>query len=362
MHRLRAALAAVCALAALPAPAATLFMGSYPDSLLVFDEGKGAVTEQIKLATGLPTSMQLSDDGKRIYVTTITTSGIEVLDTATHKIVNKFSLNDATTRYRFWGGAPDPTGRYFYTVVTKIDKKIDRYEISKPLYSVIDLKLQKIVRTAEIDKEDEKAGGGYRAGYKVSGDGKFLYVFGDKVIIVDTATLKAVDRIDLSRPEGTGLENVGFGGTLDAVRTPGQYVSLFNASDPYIHSKTFGVARFDLNSRRFDFTPIGPAPAAMAGLQVTPDGKEAYTVVTNGTLGNKRCEFWRFDLTTNAVLDKAEFPCRSRFRLGMSLDGRKLYIYGASYDIEVYDARTLKHETTWDLGNDSTGAGMVAVQ
>ncbi|NML09059.1 hypothetical protein HHL08_02680 [Sphingobium sp. AR-3-1] len=354
--------AGFAALAALPASAATLFMGSYPDELLVFDEGKAAVTGKIKLDTGLPTSMLLSDDGKRIYVTTITTSGIEVIDTATRKVINKFSLNDSTTRYRFWGGTADPTGRYFYTVISRFDKEIDRYKVSKPMYGVVDLKLQKVVRTVDIDKEDEKAGGGYRAAYKVSQDGKYLYIFGDKVLILTVADMKVIDRIDLAKPEGTGLENVGFGGAIDTIRTPGQFVSLFNAADPYIHNKMFGLARFDLNSRQFDFTPIGPAPDNMAGLQMTPDGNQAYTVVTNGKLGNKRCEFWHMDMKTNAVVDKAEFQCRSRFRFGMSMDGKKLYIYGASYDVEVYDAKTLKLEATWDLGNDTTGAGMVAVE
>ena len=352
--------AGLALLSAIPASAATLFMGSYPDRLLVFEEGKGAVTGTIKLDTGLPTSMQLSDDGKRIYVTTITTSGIEVIDTATRKVINKFSLNDGTTRYRFWGGVPDPTGRYFYTVLSKFEKGIDRYTVSKPMYGVIDLKLQKVVRTAALEKEEERAGG--RGGYKVSPDGKYLYSFGEKIVIVDMATLKVADRIDLAKPEGMGMENIGFGGTLDAVRSSGQLVALFNAADPYVHNKMFGMARFDLSTRQFDFTPIGPAPDAMAGLQVTPDGKHAYTVVTNGKLGNKRCEFWHMDMATNAVVDKAEFPCRSRFRLGMSIDGAKLYIYGASYDLEVYDARTLKHETTLDLGYDTTGAGMVAVE
>lgn len=362
MQKIRFALAAgLAALATMPTHAATLFMGAYPDVLLVFDEGKGAVTQKIKLDTGLPTAMTLSDDGKRIYVSTITTSGIEVIDAASRKVISKFSLNDGPSKVRFYGGVPDPAGRYFYTIVTRIDKEMDRYKVSKPLYGVVDLKLGKLVRTAEIEKEDEKAIGGFRVGFKVSGDGRYLYAFGEKVIVIDTATLKATDRIDLARPEGTGLENVGFGGSLETLRTPGQYVSLFNAADPYIHSKMFGLARFDLNSRQFDFTPIGPAPTAMAGLEITPDGKQAYTVVTNGTLGAKRCEFWHMDLATNRVLDKAEFPCRSRFRLGMSMDGAKLYIYGASYDIEVYDAKTLKLEATWDLGNDATGAGMVSV-
>lgn len=343
------------------ASASTLFLGSYPDTLLVFDEARGVVKSQIKLASGLPTSMQMSEDGKRIYVTTITTSGIEVIDTATHKVINQFSLNDGATRWRISGGVADPTGRYFYTSGTKIEKGIDRYTISKPLYIVVDLQEKTVSRTQEVAEEDSRGGGGRGGAYKVSRDGKSLYMFGDKVRILDLATLKVTDRIDLAKPEGTGLEEVGFGGQLDNQRSPGQYVSLFNASDPYIHNKMFGIARFDLETRQFDFTPIGPAPDAMAGLQVAPNGSEAYTVVTNGKLGNKRCEFWRFDLKTNVVLQKTEFQCRSRFRFGMSGNGAKLYIYGASYDIEVYDAKTLKLEKTWDLGYDTTGAGMVVV-
>jgi hypothetical protein len=70
----------------------------------------------------------------------------------------------------------------------------------------------------------------------------------------------------------------------------------------------FGIGRFNLTNRTFDFTPIGPVPTGMAGLEVTPDGKDGYTVVTNGTLGNKRCEFWHFDMATNKVMEKAEFP------------------------------------------------------
>jgi hypothetical protein len=45
----------------------------------------------------------------------------------------------------------------------------------------------------------------------------------------------------------------------------------------------------------------------------------------------------------------------------MSHDGKKLYIYGASFEIEVYDAATLKYERTWDLNNDITGAGLIEI-
>jgi hypothetical protein len=344
-----------------PAHGATLFMGAYPNSLIVFDEGKGKVTDRIRLASGLPTSMRLSADKKLIYVTTITGSGIEVIDVAARKVINQFSLNTPSRRYRFNAGAPDPTGRYFYTILTQIDKKVDRYDISKPKYAIIDLQDHKVVKTVDVASEDEtaNAGGGGRSTLVVSDDGKFLYQFRDKVVVIDTADFKVIERIDLAKPEASGLENVGFGSQLDSVREPGRYVSLFNAVGPYISNKVFGVAKFDLSTRQFIFSPIGPSPATLAGLQVAPDGKEAFTVATHETLGNKRCEFWRFNMTTNAVQAKSEFSCKSRFSFGMSGNGQKLYIYGASYDIEVYDAKTLRYEKTWDLENDVTGAGLI---
>ena len=356
--------AALAALAVAPGPAraALLVMGTYPDKLLIVDEASGAVTEKIPLEAGLPTALRMSNDHKRVYVTTITTSGIAVLDAATRKITSSLSLNTPAVRYRFNGGVPDPVGRYFYTVLTRIDKLNDRYVVSKPQYAAIDLQAKKVVRTADVAPEDDIINGGFRTQYMVSPDGKLLYVFRDKVAVIDTTTLKVLERIELAKPEGAGLEGVNFGGGVEQLRNPDEYVSLFTAADPYVHNRIFGIGRFDLAHRKFDFKPIGPAPSAMSGLQVTPDGKDGYSVVTQNTLGNKRCEFWHFDLATNKVLGKEEFPCRSRFTFGMSGDGKKLYIYGASYDVEVYDGQTLKHEQTWNLGSDGTGAGMVILQ
>jgi len=355
----RVAPALVTALAAAaPAHAGTMMIGTYPDKLFTIDDTNGAITDRIQLQAGLPTSLRLSNDKAKIYVTTITTSGIVVLDSATRRILNQFSLNTPTTKYRFMGGVPDPTGRWYYTQLIRFDKEPDRYKVSKPLYAVIDLQQKKVARTVEIDPQDDTLGG-FRPTFALSPDGKTLYKFGDKVLVIDTATLKVSERLDLAKPETTGMENVAFGGGVEALQNPNEFVSLFNASDPYVHAKMFGIGRFNLTNRTFDFTPIGPVPTGMAGLEVTPDGKDGYTVVTNGTLGNKRCEFWHFDMATNKVMEKAEFHCRSRFSFGISADGQKLYIHGASYDIEVYDAKTLKYERTWDLGADATMAGLL---
>lgn len=354
-------IAACTAVAALsPAQAGTMFLGGYPNHLMAIDEGKGSVIQEVNLATGLPTSMRLSDDGKLLYATTITTSGIEVMDVATRKIVNSFSLNTPTTRYRFSGGVPDRTGRYFYLLGTKIEKGLDAYRVGKLQFMVVDLQAKAVVRAADLEPEDQKFS--YRGALMLSPDGKTLYAFRDKVIVVNTADLKTVDHFDLSKPEFPGMQDVSFGGGVERLQTAGQFVSLFETEDPYIHNKTFGIARLDLDTRQFTFTPIGPSPKALAGLEVSPDGKEGYTVAVNGDLGNQRCEFWRFDLGQNKALDKAEFPCRRRFYFGMSGDGRKLYIYGAGFDVAVYDAKTLKSQADWELTHDITMSGMVIVR
>jgi DNA-binding beta-propeller fold protein YncE len=346
------------------AQAGTLFLGMYPNWVAVFDEEKGQIVDHIQLETGLPTSLRLSQDRKILYATTNDHSGIEVIDVATHKVLNHFVLNTPTHHYRFNGGVPDPEGKLFYAITTEIIKQSDHYDIGKPKYTVIDLQQHKIAKTFDIAKEDENGnagGGGRGGGFDISPDGKYLYQFRNEVVVLDSSDFKVVQRIDLAKPDLPGLENIGFGGQLDSGYDPGVRMSVFNSSDPVVHNRVFGFARFDLTTRKFDFMPIGPAPAQMSGLQVTPDKKDAYVIVSNGAHGNKRCEFWAFDMATDHMKTNAEVPCRTRFSFGMSADGKKLYIFAAGFEIEVYDAATLKYEKTWDLKNDITGAGMVVL-
>ncbi len=347
--------------------AGTLYLPAYPADVLVFDEGKGQVVEKIPLVTGTPMSIRLSPDRKLIYVTTIDHNGIEVIDVATRKVVNHFILNTPTKQFRLWGGTPDPAGKFFYTVTKEIDQKPDHYDVGKPMYTVIDLEQQKIVKTIEVPKEDASARDFDYAGaaFQMSPDGKYVYHFGDKITVLQASDFKEVDRIDLANPEFPGMQNVrfggGFGGDLDLANEPGTHLALFNSEDPLVHNKVFGLARFDLSSRQVEFNPIGPAPRGMSGFQVTPDKKLGYTVAVSGIHGTKACEFWAFDLGTEQIAKKAEVPCRTRFTLGISTNGKKLYIYGAGFEIEVYDAATLKYEKTYDLNTDVTYGGIVVL-
>ncbi len=357
--RLFSTLAALASLA----NAGTLFLPAYPNSLIVVDESKGEVVDRIPLVTGTPRSIRLSPDRKTIYVTTIDHNGVEVIDIASRKVTNHFVLNTSTKQFRMRGGAVDPDGKLFYTVTKEIQKFPDHFEVGPAKFTIIDLADQKIVKTIDIPHEDAAANeaGFGRTPLEVSPDGKFIYQFGAKINVFSAADFKLIDRIDLAQPNFPGMERIRFGGDLDLIGQPGQRISIFNSADPVVHNKTFGIARFDLATRQMDFNPIGPAPEAMAGVQVTPDKKSAFTIVSNGAHGNKRCEFWAFDLSSDRLTQTAEVPCRSRFSFGMASSGKKLYIYGAGFEIEVYDAATLQHETTWDLKTDVTPAGIVVL-
>jgi hypothetical protein len=344
--------------------AGTLYLPAYPSQVLVFDEQKGQIVDRIPLSTGAPYHIRLGPDQKRIYVTTIDHNGIEVIDVATRRVINHFVLNTPTTQYRIFNGAADPSGKLFYAVTKQITKFPEHYEVAKPKYTVIDLEQQKLVKAVDIPREEEAENQGDfgQGAMEVSPDGKYVYQFGGKITILQASDFKVVDHIDLQNPYTPGLQNVHFGGNLDLINEAGAHTAMFNSSDPVVHGHVFGLARMDLNTRDIDFKPIGPAPAGgIAGFEVTPDKKKAYAVIQTGIHGTKRCEFWSFDLGSNRITQRAEVPCRTRFTLGISSDGSKLYIYGAGYDIEVYDAATLKYEKTWDLNNDVTYGGIVVL-
>ncbi len=350
------------ALASVTANAGLLFVGGYPDKVMVIDEAQGKIVEMIKLSTGLPTSLRMSYDKKSIYVTTNDHAGMEVIDIATRKVTNKFVLNDPTHTFRFGGGTPDPAGKFLYGQTTEITKMNDRFEVGKQKYSIIDLATGKITKTFDTPANAAGGGGGGRGGgFEISPDGKYLYQFGNQITVLNAADFTEVEKIELAKPDGPALENLGFGGMQEMLSEPGQRVTIFNFSDPIVHNKVFGLAHFDLNTRKFDFKPIGPAPVAMTNLRVTPDQKMGYAAINNGSGGNKRCEFYGIELATGKLTGTAEFPCKSRYSFGMSSDGKKLYIYGASFEIEVYDAVTYKREAVWDLANDMTGGGMIVV-
>ncbi len=85
--------AIAAALAYSAAAQGTLFVGTWPHTIQVVDEAKQKVVDRIELQTGTSHSMQISDDYKTIYASTIEKNGIEVIDVATRKVTISFILD-----------------------------------------------------------------------------------------------------------------------------------------------------------------------------------------------------------------------------------------------------------------------------
>src|SRR5271168_449720 len=189
---------------AAPATGGTLmYIGALPNKLLTIDEADQKVVDQVVLPTGVGRGLFLSSDRKKIYLNTWPRCGVEVFDRASQKIVNSFRLDDNNRRYWLRSLAPDPQDRLLYTIVNSRTKLADRFELTMPQLAVIDLAQQKIVRTVDYPKEEQSVFAGMGA-LKMSPDGKYLYQFREKILIFDTADLKLVQKIELSKPAEFG--------------------------------------------------------------------------------------------------------------------------------------------------------------
>src|SRR6266850_7000306 len=329
-----------------------IFFGTWPHQVVVFDSAHEKIVDNIDLKTDVPRTLILSPDKKKIYASTLNDNAIVTIDVATHKALASFTLNQGNQNVRLVALASDPTGNYLYGIATIISKKADHYDIDPAKFMVIDLAAKKITRTAPFPSDEGTVS--FRSTIKIAPDGKLLYLFRENILAFDTSEFKLLKKIDLAKPQVPDMENLSVNLLDDPNEVPGKITSVFNAADGIIHRRVFGIGIVDLSNLTFDFTPIAPAPGNMTPLFLTPDRKTGYTVSISGDPGNRRCEFWAFDIPSRKLIRSREFDGRTRFSFGLSADGTKLLIYGAGYQITVYDAATFQQRSDVDVPGDMT--------
>lgn len=335
-----------------------MYLATWPHTIRVIDVNKDKVIDHIDLPSDIARILVMSPDKTKIYASTLRDNSIVTVDLKTRKVVDCFSLNTPTEANRLSGFAIDPTGKFIYSIMTKVTKMIDHYEIAEPKFVAIDLAQKKIVRSGDLPK-DEAAGA--RALLRVSPDGKSLYVFRQQILVFNTTDFKLEKKIELSSPVAPpGMEALSLSVLDDPNEPPGKLMSIFNASDPYVHRRIFGIAEIDLTKQTFELTPIGPAATSIQPLMLTPDRKLGYTVAVNGDHGDRVTEFWVFDMASKKLIAKKEFVGRTRLNFGITADGKKLLIYNAGFEVEVYDAKTLALDKTINLEGDTTSNLIVA--
>jgi DNA-binding beta-propeller fold protein YncE len=339
-----------------------LYIGAWPHNVYVIDESTYQVVKRIEMKTDVPRNLVLTADKSKLVVTTIKDTGIEVVDLAKSEVIDSFILGGGNTRVNLAGIAIDPTGNLLYTNLTRSKKLIDRWDIGLPTLAIIDLKQHKVIKEVEVPAaERAQASNSYRGGnYRVSPDGKLLYQFGNAINIYDTTTLKKLQTIELAKPQFPGMENITFSPEVDPNDDPNTVTGIFNTEDPEVHRAVFGIATFHLNERKFDFSPIGPAVQGVSNVRYTADHKKAYAVSIAGTHGDRHCEFWAIDAASSKLTQREEFPCRPRFSFATSSSGNELFIYAAGFELDVYDAATMKFKKSLNLEADIT-TSMVTV-
>ena len=344
---------------------AAIYLATYQGELLTIDDATYSIVKKTKLRTGIAREMILMPDKKHVLLMTNQYSGIEVVDLEKGEVVDSWQVDTPSTRLRPTSMAIDPTGRYVYTMTATYTKKVDRWDIGEDKLAVIDLTSHKVVRE-ELFPKDKKPDS-FGMSFRVSPDGKSLYLFGSSVLIFDTATLKFSKEINLEKPIYPGMSRVNFIPEIDPHDSPDSVTALFQTEDPYVHKRIFGLAKFDLNTRTFDFTPIGTTvpgkneEGGMSNVRLSADRKSGYAVASFGEHGDKTCQFWSFDIPQKALKSRQDFTCNSRFYFSSSHDGKDPLIFGAGFEIGVYDAATLKLKKTVNLGYDVTMAGMIVL-
>ncbi len=344
-----------------------MYIGTLDKKLLVIDENKEDVVDTISL-DGIPRTTALSADRKKLYIFT-TQMLLETVDLETRKVVSSFSLADSRSRPRIQATAPnrvliggntrytgiavDPTGRYIYTTMKVAIRDIDEYRIEPPQFVAIDLQEKKIAKTWAFPKGMDQ-GFGFDATYKVSPDGKLLYVFQDDVLIFDLSTFQQVGEIAMAQPSYPGASPYRLAADEDANDDPNTVTSVFTTVDPIVHKGTLGLAIFNLDNRKVQYFPIGPL-LPMMGFVISPDHKRGFSVMQKISTGeNRETEWWVWDIPNHSVIKKKTFDSRPTFKFGVGGDGTKLYLYGAGSTLEIFDANTLESLKLIYLNRDTT--------
>ncbi len=343
------ALASTAVLAQKKAPAlgggnGTIYVGSYAGNVLILDEATERVVGEIRLKTGIPRSLALSEDRTKFLVLDSTFQRVEIVDIASRTTIDSFTLSEGATRTRIRGMATDPLNRFMVLLTRAATKQVDRWTIGASTLLQYDLAAKKVARTIPWPDGEERE----FANIRFSPDGKLMYFFSEDVIIYETTNFTQVDKWELSKPIETGAGRIDFGSVDDFNEEPGHFTGIFSMQDPVQKRRLMGVGRVNLAAREVDFFTLGPQERV--SFTLAPDRKKAYGLLQQ--IG--RYEFWTFDLEKRRLHSRVEFRGRPRMDMRVSTNGKLLYVFEAGNTIDLYEAATYKYLRTITLDADTT--------
>ncbi|MEO5741320.1 MAG: hypothetical protein ABIS29_12075, partial [Vicinamibacterales bacterium] len=124
-----------------------MYIGTYAGSIQIFDEATEKIAGEIKLKTGIPRSLTLSQSRAKFYVLDSTLEKIEIIDIPTRASLSTFTLSEGNKQVRIRGMQVDPLERFLILLTRSATKQIDRWEIGDITLQLYDLAQNKVTRT-----------------------------------------------------------------------------------------------------------------------------------------------------------------------------------------------------------------------
>ena len=324
----------------------TIYVGAYPNRIFVVDEATEAVVDEIRMTLdGPPGDLMLSQDGARFYMRDQTFEQIEVIDVATRRSVDTFTLSEGTTKVRIRSFRVAPDHSYIILLRDAATKLVDRFEIAPRALVQVDLETHEVMREIPWPDDEERV----RVSMMFSPGGDLLYLFGEEIIVLETEAFEEVDRWQLSQLDASGLGRFDFGFQNDPNEEPGFFSGVFRVQDPVQNRSLMGIARINLAERDIDFYSLGPAER-VSSFALAPGRQKAYGLLSR--IGHY--EFWTFDLAGRQLENRQVFDGRPRMRMRPSSNGQILYVWLAGATIDLYEAATYRYLRTITLDGDMT--------
>jgi hypothetical protein len=312
---------------------ATWYLASYTHDVLVWDEASEELVDRITMRNFIPAQVTLSEDETRLYVQDASLENVEVVDLATRRVIDEFTLSHDSIWVRIDEFQPHPDGRRSVIHAKRYTKMRDRYSVEGPFLLEYDMETKQVTDTIAWPAGEERE----RIRFEYSPDGETLYFFLQEIIAVDADTYEEIDRWEMAGPLEPGLGRANYPTGPGTYDDDGVATGLYRMTDPVQNRNMMGIARVRLADEEVDFFTLGPAEPVNQ-FALAPGGRKAYALYS--TVG--RYEFWEFDLDTKRVTRRWPFAGRPRMSLRVSADGRKVYVYGAGPTIDVYDAETFE--------------------
>ena len=265
----------------------TLYIGGRPDRIVIFDEATEKAIGEIKIETGAPYRLTISRGPQALLHHQHRVGNVEIADIALAQIIDTFRLSEGNKKVRIRGFQADPRNRYVILLTKTATKMVDHWEIGPMTILQYDMQEHKVMRTMPWPDGEERE----FAGFKFSPDGKFLYLFGEDIIVFDTDGLQGGRQVGAVAAASRTASAASISASLDdTYEEPGFFTGIFTVQDAVQHRQIMGIARVNLQAEERGLLRAGPAERR----QLLHGARRELAYGLHEEVG--RCEFWSFDL------------------------------------------------------------------